>query len=230
MKLARILPITMFSLGLPMAVLAQEDSPNLDSAQAPENFENDAVYESLATDFSDLLGDDAGALVSALRYGDAISYESDSAELVTLENNVGEMGFGEVSLTLGLADSLLEDGATHQQVADLLANVEGDGILDMRADGMGWGQIFAVYGTTVGTVMSRLNANEAAQARLAMAHERPDNAAGGRPETTDQRGARPDRPERAGGSNRRERPERGQRAATPERPQRPELPGRAGRP
>jgi len=89
-----------------------------------------------------------------------------------MEDDADPIEFGEVSLTLGLAESLLGDGASPQEIADLLHNAEGEGILDMRADDMGWGQIFDTYGTTAGAVMSRLNANEAEQARSLIEQDR----------------------------------------------------------
>jgi LysM repeat protein len=72
------------------------------------------------------------------------------------------MGYGNVRITLRLAQSQLSQmGITQPTNAELSAVLLGgdvggtqvDGILAMRADGMGWGQIAQKYGTTVGQLM-----------------------------------------------------------------------------
>ena len=208
-KLTSFATLAVMGLSVPILSIAQ-DEVNTDIS----------VADSIANNFSDFLGDDSSALVNALRKGDDLSYEADST--ITIENGAGPMGFGEISLTLGLAESLLGESATQQDIAYVLHNTEGGGILDMRADDMGWGQIFSAYGTTVGAVMSRLHANEAAQARLAISQDRSVVRSENRNERSinrqDTDGARPERPEHAAAPDR------------PERPERPEPPIRAGRP
>jgi len=203
-----------------VAVMGQS-VPILSMAQDEVNTDI-SVADSIANNFSDFLGDDSSTLVNALRNGDDLSYEVEPTEIITIENGAGPMGFGEISLALGLAESILGEGATQQEIVDVLHNADGGGILDMRADDMGWGQIFSAYGTTVGAVMSRLHANEAAQARLAISQDHSFVRSENRNERSINRqytgGARPERPERAA------TPER------PERPERPEPPIRTGRP
>ncbi len=228
-KLSSIAIVAMLGLSASILLVAQDEADT-----------DSSVAENIANDFNDFLGDDSGAFVDGLRNGDALSLGTDPAEVINIENNAGPMGFGEVSLTLGLAESLLGDGATHQEIADALHNDKGVGILDMRADDLGWGQIFAAYGTTVGAVMSRLNANEAAQARLAIAQDRSvvrsDNRDGRSINRQVANGVPPERPEQAADPDRPERPERAtapnlpDRPERPERPDRPELPDRPQRP
>lgn len=72
------------------------------------------------------------------------------------------MGYGEIRHTLRLAQTELDKlGITQPTDAELAAMLNGgelagsqvDGILVLRADGMGWGQIARNYGYTVGELM-----------------------------------------------------------------------------
>ena len=74
------------------------------------------------------------------------------------------MGYGNVRITLRLAQAQLNQlGITQPTTEELSAVLLGgdingsqvDGILAMRADGMGWGQIAKEYGMTVGQIMGK---------------------------------------------------------------------------
>jgi hypothetical protein len=74
------------------------------------------------------------------------------------------MGYGNVRITLRLAQAQLNQfGITQPTPEELSAVLLGgdingtqvDGILAMRADGMGWGQIAKEYGITVGQLMGK---------------------------------------------------------------------------
>lgn len=76
----------------------------------------------------------------------------------------GTMGYGNVRITLRLAQAQLSKlGITQPTTEELSAVLLGgdingtqvDGILTMRADGMGWGQIAREYGMTVGQLMGK---------------------------------------------------------------------------
>lgn len=162
-------------------------------------------------------------------------------ETIIVENTNGEMGFGEVSLTLGLAESLLGDGASYSDIADALY---GDaGILAMRTDGMGWGEIYQSFDMNVGEVMSGVKSQRFANVETlnrgqAKRLEKVDVANlkhGGKPDKIDrpvraEKVARPDRPQRPEKAARPERPERPEKVARPERPERPERVARPERP
>ena len=135
----------------------------------------------------------------------------------TVVNPNGPMGYGEVNITLSLAQALMDSGAYPDLQSALtglettVTNPDGTttttssgGVLAMRASGMGWGRIAGELGFKLGTLMSSANANANAQGRIAAART--------------ERAERPDRPAR---------PERMER---PERPQRPDRPERSGRP
>jgi len=76
----------------------------------------------------------------------------------------GTMGYGNVRITLRLAQAELSKlGITQPTTEELSAVLLGgdingtpvDGILTLRADGMGWGQIAKEYGMTVGQIMGK---------------------------------------------------------------------------
>lgn len=76
----------------------------------------------------------------------------------------GTMGYGNVRITLRLAQAELSKlGITQPTTEELSAVLLGgeingtqiNGILTMRADGMGWGQIAKEYGMTVGQLMGK---------------------------------------------------------------------------
>lgn len=164
-------------------------------------------------------------------------------ESISFENTNGGMGYGEISLALGLAQSQLGDGASLADISESLFNIDGTGILDKRAAGMGWGQIFGDYDLTVGEVISTIKSNgksaaaatiEELPARQNGIANRSDSAGQARLEKVakpvrPEKAERPERPEKAARPERPERPVRPERADRPERPERPELPERPGR-
>ena len=126
----------------------------------------------------------AQALVTGLRDSSTIKLDS-----VTIEPPTPKMGYGNIDNALALAEASLKDidNPTPQQLKSALM-----GVLDMRADGMGWGQIANSLGFRLGDVKR--------------AERAPERVA---------RAAKPERPERV------QRPERPERPAKPERPERP---------
>lgn len=218
-KLSRAVIIGTLALGAPMAALAVE-SAGLDVT-------DQKVVEDIASQFGDSFADgQTASLVEVLRNGGDLTYQTsepldvDGVEgqdtdeqgnplfvdnTVTVENMLGN---GEISIALGLAEAIAGEDATMESVLGALYTEAGDGILDLRDSGLGWGPIFDQYGLTVGEVMHDLKGHDAARSDQAVAH-------------------RAQRPEHFSAANRPERPDR------PERPQRPdsfELPERPGRP
>jgi hypothetical protein len=130
----------------------------------------------------------AQALVTGLRDSSTIRLHSGESA-VTIEPPTQKMGYGNIDHALALAEASLEGIAnpTPQQLKSALM-----GVLEKRADGMGWGQIANSLGFRLGEVKRAERAPE----RLA-------------------RAGKPERPERL------ERPERPERPAKPERPERP---------
>jgi hypothetical protein len=134
----------------------------------------------LATSFTSLAGspENALALVNALRTGSEVTLFSAPAGgtgdpvATTFTLPTKPMGWGNVSHSLALAQSVLaQQGITNPTSAELQAALLGgdlvradgttvtlDGVLAMRASGMGWGNIAKASGTTMGAVASSTKA------------------------------------------------------------------------
>ncbi len=147
--------------------------------------------------------ENARSLVTGLRDGTDITLPG-----VTIANPTGMMGYGNVNITLALAEKQLSgiSNPTPTQLNDALTNA-GNGVLTLRAQGMGWGEIAHTLGFKLGDVM-----------RASAAKESPGAA---RREAR----AAPHRMARESG-NPRNGLERAERAERPEKPQRPERAGR----
>lgn len=158
----------------------------------------------------------------------------------TVANPAGPMGWGEVNISLSLAQALLDAG-TYASLSTALAGVpttvtnadgtttttvEG-GVLAMRADGMGWSAIAKELGFNLGSLISASNKNEHAVAAADKKAERAAKAEKAAKPEKAERAAKAERPERVAKVDRPERPTRPERI---ERPQRPERPERGGRP
>jgi len=140
------------------------------------------VASKIAANFTALAGSDenALALVNALRTGEAVKLTyaptgtATTPTVVTLDPPTGNMGWGNVKISLALAkDQLARLGITNPTAEQLQAALNGGsvtvtnangtttttplrGVLQMRADGMGWGEIAQAGGTKVGPVVSQM--------------------------------------------------------------------------
>ncbi len=157
----------------------------------------------------------------------------------SIANPAGPMGYGEINITLSMAQALLESGAYPDLQSALtglettVTNADGTttttssgGVLVMRADGMGWGQIAQELGFNLGTLMSAANGNGKAQSATARA---PKSGASAKPEKA-AKVDKPDKPDRAERGAAVDRPTPPERVERPERPQRRDRRGRGGRP
>ena len=187
-------------------------------------------------------------------------------ETVVVENTVGPQGFGNARISMLLAEEMLAQGGMEGSMENIAGSLFGtdpevaDGILEMRADGAGWGEITQdLLGTNLGSLMSAKNpGHRTAQvgSETGRTQGRPEQSDGpqgaGRPDRgnrspraersgrPENRGGgrpvtteRPGRPEQAGRPERLDRPERVNRPERPERvnrPERPERPERVNRP
>lgn len=221
------------------------------------------VKSEMVSDFKPLAGskENAEALVSGLRTGgdiELVSAKPDGTKVVTtVENTAKPMGWGNVFIALALTqESLAQRGITEPTAAELAAALNGgsvivggktvelQGVLAMRASGMGWGRIAQSLDVKLGQVVSRMKsgneklaaagrtdraANDSAKTRGKSEHVRADKAERvsnlDRVEKAERREEldRPGRPERA------DRPDRPDRPDHPERPDRPERPERGGK-
>jgi len=128
----------------------------------------------LVTNFTDLAGspENATALVNGLRTGTPITltdpYAPPSpggtpAPTTTFSPGTKPMGYGNIRIALSLARAqLASQGVTNPTPAQLQGALVGtsgpggttQGVLQMRAAGMGWGQIAHSMGVKLGPVMS----------------------------------------------------------------------------
>jgi hypothetical protein len=134
------------------------------------------VADKFAAPFVTMAGsqENAIALANALRTGTpaTLTYTSPAADgrstitTVTITPPTRPMGWGNVSHSLALAQfALRQAGITNPTGAQLQAALQGGsvttadgktvtftGVLQQRADGVGWGRIAQSYGTTMGAV------------------------------------------------------------------------------
>lgn len=151
-------------------------------------FAAQAQSESQLTEkYADLAGSEANAkkLITGLRDGTDFKIGSTSFDPPT-----GKMGYGNVNIALALAQKNLPENPSPEQLeAALIGTSAKPGILALRADGQGWGQIANSMGFRLGEVMRSPKASERVAARPQRVEKpmRPD-----KPE----RPAKPERPER----------------------------------
>ena len=139
-----------------------------------------AVSDRISADFSAFAGSTANsdALVTGLRNGTAITLATTDAKGATTSTTftppTGKMGYGNVYTSLALAKQQLASiGITEPTAAQLQAALVGGtvttsagqttltGVLELRAQGMGWGKIAQSYGYKLGPVISGMKASNA---------------------------------------------------------------------
>lgn len=143
------------------------------------------VTGKIAGDFEAFAGSrqNAEALVTGLRSGSEITLTGDTAQPggtatpteLTFTPETGKMGYGNVYTTLSLAKAELAGlGITNPTPEQIQAALSGgtitvngtsttlnSGILDMRASGMGWGEIAHSLGYKLGHVISAMKSANA---------------------------------------------------------------------
>lgn len=143
----------------------------------------------ISADFSTFAGSTANsdALVTGLRTGTAVTLTTTDPKGVTTSTTftppTGKMGYGNVYISLALAKQQLAGlGVTQPTAQQLQAALVGGtvttssgqtttltGVLELRAQGMGWGQIAQSYGYKLGPVISGMKSANAHVASSAAA-------------------------------------------------------------
>lgn len=138
------------------------------------------VTGKIAADFESFAGsnENATALVTGLRNRTEITLMQEGQPSATFTPPTKPMGYGNVSTSLALAKyQLAQQGITEptpEQLATALnggtitvdgQTVQYQGVLQMRADGMGWGQIAQQLGTKLGPIVSGIKARNASIAK-----------------------------------------------------------------
>jgi hypothetical protein len=157
-----------FAIAVSLLIVAAAPAPNF--AQTSSGSSTPAT--NISNDYSYFLKNvDSKQVVNDLRNGQWTTTTTDpvtnTSTTTTEALPTGKMGFGNVKISLALAqESLRQQGImqpTSEQLHTSLAGgqmVPGDpttnttGVLQMRADGMGWGQIAQRYNVKLGQLMS----------------------------------------------------------------------------
>lgn len=192
------------------------------------------VSQRMIDEFAAWSGSPANAksLVEGLRNAGTIELRTNSADGVDMAR-IGPitkpMGFGNVFITLALVQAELKKAGVSAPNADQLrAALTGDrttvndktvglaGVLTMRAQGAGWGEIAKALGLNLGEVVSRLRSENG---RLeAAAHDGKGEDGGRGSGAADERHAKTERAEKAERPERPEKPEKIERPDMLERP------------
>lgn len=189
----------LFAIGLSVVVLLLPDIPASlaqeagTTALAAETAEMDSqaniragsvVSAKIASDFSDFAGSEsnADALVTGIRTGTSVTLNTTdaggTATTTTFDPPTGEMGYGNVYMSLALArQELINLGITEPTAQQIEAALVGGtvtgldgqataitGVLELRAQGMGWGEIAQSYGYKLGPVISSMRSANASVA------------------------------------------------------------------
>ncbi|OGL67402.1 MAG: hypothetical protein A3J27_13670 [Candidatus Tectomicrobia bacterium RIFCSPLOWO2_12_FULL_69_37] len=175
------LMLTAMFFGAP-AARGQEDSglnsegSRMDSLAASRG--EGHVVSKLSGDFEPFLGKDSGRVVASLRNGTPVTLtetvpsqtpgQPPAVKTVTIAPTTGKMGYGNVFISLSLAKQQLAQAGIAQPTASQLqaalsggsvtntqdATTQMQGVLTLRSQGMGWGQIAHTMGTHLGSVVS----------------------------------------------------------------------------
>jgi hypothetical protein len=185
--------VSAFSMGAAVTLAAETSettalttqTKQMDSLASTRGEAN--VSGRISSDFGAFAGSTANsdALVSGLRNGTAITLMTTDAKGVTTATTftppTGKMGYGNVYISLALAkQQLAAVGITQPTAQQLQAALNGGtvttstgqtvtltGVLQMRAQGMGWGQIAQSLGTKLGPVISGMKSANAQVTSLA---------------------------------------------------------------
>jgi hypothetical protein len=157
-----------FSIAVSLLIVAAAPAPNF--AQTSSGSSTPAT--NISNDYSYFLKNvDSKQVVSDLRNGQWTTTTTDPKTNATTTTTealpTGKMGFGNVKISLALAQESLRQQNILQPTSEQLRTalvggqmVQGDpnttttGILQMRAEGMGWGQIAQKYNVKLGQLMS----------------------------------------------------------------------------
>lgn len=168
-------------LAQPALAADAPEAATLDAQIARMDRSAPAVLGRISSDFSDFAGSPANAeaLVAGLRSGSAITLVSLDPKGVPVSTRIapptGNMGYGNVYTSLALAKQQLAAlGITNPTPQQIEAALTGGtvtaaggqataltGVLQLRAQGMGWGQIAQSLGFKLGPVISGMRSASA---------------------------------------------------------------------
>lgn len=131
---------------------------------------SDQASSQISSQYSTFAGsqDNANALVAGLRSGSQITLTAADGTTTVFQPTTGALGYGEVNISLALAQAeLAAQGITAPTASQLEAALNGgtvtlsdgstadlQGILALRSGGEGWGQIAQAMGVNLGSIVS----------------------------------------------------------------------------
>ena len=157
-----------FAIAVSLLIVAAAPAPNF----AQTSSGSSTPTTNISNEYSYFLKNvDSKQVVNDLRNGQWTTTTTDPQTNVTTTTTealpTGKMGFGNVKISLALAQESLRQQGIMQPTSEQLHTslmggqmVPGDsttttnGILQMRAEGMGWGQIAQKYDVKLGQLMS----------------------------------------------------------------------------
>lgn len=148
--------------------------------------------DALVQRYTDLAGSEknARALVTGLRDSSPVKLSTDKTA-TTFDPPTQKLGYGNIDNALSLTEaSLKQQGITNPTPEQLKTSLMG--VLQMRADGKGWGEIANSLGFKLGEVKRSEKAERMARIGKSQRPEKPE-----RPEKP-ARPEKPERPERPG--------------------------------
>lgn len=211
------------------------------AAEAPTTQATGQEGVKLANSYTTFAGSsvNAQALVDGLRSGTAVTLVTPAtatspAVQTTFTPSTGKLGYGNVNIALALAQAdLSKAGITQPTSAQIAAALDGGavvgpngpvqlkGVLAMRADGQGWGNISKSLGLKLGDVESAAKALGPLPDSADFAHgQKVDKANKADKAEKAEKVAKADRPDKPDHLDKPEKPEK------PERPDKPEHGGR----
>ena len=242
------LPATLALALLAAPAAFAQDTTTDNEAEATATVPAGRIADRYADTLFDGDEDAAADAVKQLREGGDFEVTNADGTTTTVENANGPMGYGEINIALGMAEKMVDSGDAEgwQEALYGTADTTGTdgtvtegtaGILEMRADGMGWGKIAKELGFKLGSVVGKAPTRESdgdsttttSTTAKATAHGRTDRSAKADTARTD-RAAKPERATKPERVAKVDRPERVERPSRPERPERPQKPERGGRP
>jgi hypothetical protein len=140
-----------------------------------------AVSGKISSDFQSFAGSrtNSVSLVEGLRAGSSITLTAPHQQPATFTPSTRPMGWGNVSTSLALAQYQLgQQGITSPTPLQMQTALNGgtitangqtvyyEGVLQMRASGMGWGEIAQASGTKLGPVISSVKTHSVAVSAL----------------------------------------------------------------
>ena len=212
-------------LALPLAAISQttSGSTSTTSTTTSTTTGTQAVPTSrLLSEYTTLAGSqkNADSLVTGLRTGAQVTLTSADGKTTAFTPPTKAMGNGNVNITLRIAQQMMANNSNLTLQQALMGTSGTQGILQMRASGMGWGQIAKTEGFKLGDVMRSGKADSASTA--GRAESKSDRVARSERSEKVERAERPEKVERAERPEKVERVERAERVERVERPQRPE--------